>query len=59
MMNSLDQKLTKRCTPKGQGMCLEVLEGRALTRNLGTIPEWTKELCDNDNICLVNLYVSC
>lgn len=50
MVNSLDQKVNRRCTPRGRTMCLEVEEGRVSTPpKPDNIHEWAAELFDNDH----------
>ena len=50
MIDSLDQKICRKRTPRGARMCLEVEEGiRASSRpKPDNIPEWAAELFDND-----------
>ena len=49
IMKSLDRKVNRRRTPRGQTMCLEVVEGRVSNRpKPDNIPEWAVELFDND-----------
>ncbi|XP_065887801.1 uncharacterized protein [Dysidea avara] len=50
MVSSLDRKVSRRRTPRGKTMCLEVEVGRASTRpRPDNVPEWAAELFDNDN----------
>jgi len=50
LQQMIDRKVTRRRTPRGQSMCLEMVKGRVSTRpKPANIPEWAEELFDNDN----------